>query len=236
VVRDRKPQVALTLVVVAGLGVGYGLFFTAEAPDELAVNDTQQLFTTGKVSDAGFGDPSGSWKIQSGSEAGYRVRDSFAREPSASDSVGTTRAVTGGLTVQAEGQEYTLKDIDIEVDLSKLENVSPRRENRLRTGGLDTDSYPWARFVGKGPISLPDAAAAGRTVELTLEGLLTIHEVTKQVSIPIAARIDGEHAQVVGSFTFPMAQFGIQPPDVANIVTTEPTGTMEFRLLFAKAG
>jgi hypothetical protein len=32
-----------------------------------------------------------------------------------------------------------------------------------------------------------------------------------------------------------MAQFGIQPPDVANIVTDEPTGTLEFRLLLSKA-
>jgi polyisoprenoid-binding protein YceI len=235
VVNDRKPPVALTLVVVAGLGVGYGLFFAPETPDELSISDTQQLFASREGSEGSLGDPSGRWKIESGSEAGYRVRESFAREPLGGDYVGRTRAVTGGFTVQGEGQEYTVKDIEIEVDLSKLESGSPRQDNTFRTGGLETDRYPWATFVGAGPILLPDLAAAGPTVELTLEGLLTIHDVTKHVSIPVQARLEGERAQVVGSFTFPMAQFGIQPPDVANIVTEEPTGTMEFRLLLSKA-
>lgn len=235
-VKGRQLPVALALVVVAGAGVTYGLFFTPETPDELSISNTQGLFSYGKEgSEPTLGDPSGRWDIQTGSEAGYRVREKLARLPAPSDAVGRTQAVTGGLTVQAEGQEYTVKDIEIRVDLSKLESDSPRRDNTLRTRGLETDRFPWANFVGEGPISLPDATAAGRTVKLTLEGLLTIHEVTRQVSIPIEARIEGEKAEVAGSFTFPMAEFGIQPPNIANIVTVEPTGTMEFRLLLTKA-
>lgn len=234
--KGPKLKVALTLVAVAGVGAAYGLYFTPQTPGELAIANTQGLFTTAEEGlGSKLGDPSGRWEVRPGSEAGYRVRTKLARLPASSDAVGRTDAVTGGLTVVGEGQDYTVNDIEIQVDLSKLESDSPRRDDALRTSGLETDRFPLARFVGKGPIALPEPTSAGRTVRMTLEGMLTIHEVTKQVSIPIEARLEGGRAEVAGSFTFPMAEFGIQPPDVANIVTVEPTGTMEFRLLLTKA-
>jgi polyisoprenoid-binding protein YceI len=230
----RGRQIAiLVLAGLAGLGLAYALFFTPDTPEELAISETPATEAAGR--EPSIGELTGRWEVISGSEAGYRVREKLARLPAPSDAVGRTEAITGGLTVESRGEDYAVKDVEVQVDVSKLESDSPRRDNALRTRGLETDRYPLARFVGQEALAIPQTAGRGETVRTTLEGLLTIHNVTKQVSIPIEARMNGDRAEVTGSFTFPMSEFDIEPPDVAGIVTVEPTGTMEFRLVLAKA-
>jgi hypothetical protein len=58
--------------------------------------------------------------------------------------------------------------------------------------------------------------------------------VAARVTIPVEAKVVGDEIEVVGSLTFPMADLAITPPDIANIVSVEPSGTMEFKLRFAK--
>lgn len=233
--RGRKLLLILAAVAVAGLGGAYALFFTPDTPEKLAINGSPESSAAAQAGVTEIGNAAGRWEVQPGSEAGYRVREKLARLPAPSDAVGRTDAVTGGLTVQGQGQDYSVTDIEIQVDVSKLQSDSPRRDDAIRTRGLETDSYPLANFVGRGPITLPASAARGEMVRLPLVGMLTIHGMTKQVSIPIEARLDGEQAEVAGSFTFPMSEFAMEPPKIANIVTVEPTATMEFRLLLAKA-
>jgi polyisoprenoid-binding protein YceI len=232
-VRGRNIAIVLVLASLAGLGVAYALFFTPATPEELAISESPG--TAAEGGESSIGDPTGTWEVVPGSEAGYRVREKLARLPAPSDAVGRTQAVTGGLTVEPRGEDYAVKDVEVQVDVSKLESDSPRRDNALRTRGLETDRYPLARFVGQQALAIPQTAGRGETVKTTLEGLLTIHNVTKQVSIPVEARLNGDRAEVAGSFTFPMSEFDIEPPNVAGIVTVEPTGTMEFRLVLAKA-
>ena len=231
--RGRKIAVVLVLAGLAGLGIAYALFFTPETPEELAISETPG--TEAEGDESSITEPTGAWEVVSGSEAGYRVREKLARLPAPSEAVGRTQAVTGGLTVEPRGEDYAVKDVEVQVDVSKLESDSPRRDNALRTRGLETDRYPLARFVGQQALVIPQTAGRGETVKATLEGLLTIHNVTKQVSIPVDARLNGDRAEVAGSFTFPMSEFDIEPPNIAGIVTVEPTGTMEFRLVLAKA-
>ena len=233
--RGRNSLLIVGVLAVAGAGAAYALFFTPETPEELAITDPPRSARQGQPAGAPLADPIGRWEVLSGSEAGYRMREKLARLPASSDAVGRTDAVTGGLTVEAEDQDYAVTDIRIEVDVSQLESDSPRRDNAIRTRGLESDRYPTATFVGSGPIVLPASAAQGETVRMPLEGMLTIHGVTKQVSIPIEARLNGDRAEVAGSFTFPMSEFEMRPPNIAGIVTVEPTATMEFRLLLAKA-
>ena len=63
---------------------------------------------------------------------------------------------------------------------------------------------------------------------------MTIHGVTKTVEIPIDARAAGDTIELVGSYEFPMADFGMEPPNVVGIVTVHDRATLEFRLVFTK--
>lgn len=225
----------IVVLGLAGAGITYSALFSPEPVDELAVSAASNTEMEPADVAATIADPSGRWIVQGGSQAGYRVREKLVNFGAPRDAVGRTDAVTGGLTVEAEGQDYTVEEIEILVDVSKLVSDDALRDEAMKTRGLQTDRFPTARFEAGGPISLPTRMASGKTLELTLEGRLTIREVTRHVSIPIEARLRDDRAEVVGSFTFPMLEFGIVPPHVVNVVTVEPTATMEFRLLLAKA-
>lgn len=229
----RRPAVLLVAGAAAVFLGTYLLFFTPDAPAPVALSSNPAAAGAGA---SVMADPTGRWSVQSGSQAGYRVREKLARLPAPSDAVGKTAAVTGTFTIEGAGGSYSLRDANLVADLTRLRSDSPRRDDALRTRGLQTDRFPTATFTSTGPLPLPPGAGSGSPVAFTLPGLLSIHGVTRQVSIPVKAQLNSDRVEVAGSLTFLMSQFEITPPSVANIVTVEPSATMEFRLLLAKTG
>ncbi|CAN5848278.1 hypothetical protein BH23ACT12_BH23ACT12_24280 [soil metagenome] len=223
----------LLLVSVAGVGASYLVFFTPDSPPPISLNHPEdQTQAAARFPDS---DPAGRWIIREGSETGYRVKEKLARLPAATDAVGRTTKLSGGFRVAGEDGRYSISAIDVEVDLTDLTSDSPRRDEALRERGLETDRFPTANFFSPGPMELPSDLRIGEPIEFLLDGALTIHGVTRQVSIPVRAQLRSDTLEVVGSLIMHMADFGIEPPSVANIVSVEPTGEMEFRLLLERA-
>jgi len=83
---------------------------------------------------------------------------------------------------------------------------------------------------------LPAEAAAGQTIHVSATGALTLHGVTKTVTIPIDARLNGSKIELVGSITFPFSQFGMTPPSIGGFVTVQDNATMEFQVVLAQLG
>lgn len=231
--RGKALAGAVVLFSAAGLGAAYLVFFTPESPAPVSLDAPgDQAPAAARIDET---DPTGRWVIRDGSQAGYRVREKLARLPAPSDAVGRSDQVTGGFSVFGSGGRHTITNLEVEVDMTALTSDSPRRDDTLRKRGLETDRFPTAHFQTPGPIALPANLGAGRSLGFVVDGSLTIHGVTRLVSIPVEAQLDGETLKVVGSLTMHMADFGIEPPNVANIVSVEPTGTMEFSLLLEKA-
>lgn len=134
------------------------------------------------------------------------------------------------------GGGFAASGARFEVDLTKLQSDEARRDNRIRTQGLESDRFPTATFVSTSPISVPADAVDGRPVRVSAEGDLTLHGVTKRVTIPIDGRLSNGRIELAGSHRFPMSDFAIQPPNVANFVTVESDATLEFRLVLEKEG
>jgi len=231
--KSKSLASTLILVSVAGMGAAYLVLFTPDARAPVSLTDPDE----GTHASTRFpvSNPAGRWGIREGSEAGYRVREKLARLPAASDAVGRTPGLIGGFTVSGSDGSYSISGIAVEVDMSRLTSDSPRRDETLRSRGLETERFPTASFRSMGPMELPDNLGSGEPIEFLLDGALTIHGVTRQVSIPVRARLDSETLEVVGSLIMHMADFGIEAPNVANVVSVEPTGTMEFKLLLEKA-
>ena len=221
--RPLRLIVILAVVAIAALGAIYLLFFTSESPDEFELSDAT---TDEQTLDRGGID--GTWMVAEGSEAGYRVREQLARLPAQSDAVGRTPDVTG--TVVIDGTSVTAASF--EVDLTTLTSDEERRDNRIRTDGLETDTFPTATFELTSPIDL--GATPDESVRVTADGELTIHGVTKPVSIPIEAALRGDRVELVGALTFPMADFDIDPPNIGGFVTVEDDATMEFKIVLEK--
>ena len=233
-----RPSIIAALVVVplAALAIVYLVFFTDDSPDEFSLSDppaggSTQTTTAGATSPAALG---GTWNVAPGSAAGYRVLEKLADLPAQSDAVGRTESVTGSVTVRTSGSQLVADAVDVEVDVSSLKSDENRRDNRIRTSGLETDEFPTATFTSTEPVMLPAGTEAGQAVTTAVTGDLTLHGVTKRVTIPLEVRLIGGQGEVVGSLKFPFSDFGMSPPNVGGFVTVDPDATLEFKLLLTR--
>ncbi len=222
---DAPPPVSLDDAVAA-------VATTGAAGDDVtttaAVPDTTGAPADPASSDEGF---SGSWGIVAEpSFVGYRVGEELA-------GIGTTEAA--GRTSEVFGELIldgtTITVVDVEADLRGLESDSSTRDGALRSRGLETDTFPSARFSLTEPIEIEEPAV-GETITATAVGDLTLHGVTNQVSIPIEGTlVDDETIVVVGSLVIALADYDIEPPTGMRVLSIEDTGTIEMQLAFSRS-
>jgi polyisoprenoid-binding protein YceI len=70
-------------------------------------------------------------------------------------------------------------------------------------------------------------------VKVPAQGRLTLHGVTKPVTVQLEARYDGSGIEVAGTAPVVLADFGINAPDTP-VVSVEDHGSFELHLLFVR--
>ena len=218
----------IAVVAVGGAALWY-FALRSDAPERFTIEPT----TPSSGSPSTTTPLTGSWTVGRSadgkpSEAGYRVSERFASGALDVDAVGRTTDVTGTMT--ATGTAVTAADITVNV--ATLKSDRSQRDNKLRTTGLETDRFPTATFTLTQPIEL---GAATGIVKTTATGTLTLHGVTKPVTIPIEATRTGEVITVVGAAPIVMADYGITPPSIAGFVSVADNGTLEMQVFFVRA-
>ncbi len=120
-------------------------------------------------------------------------------------------------------------------DLTTLKSDEDRRDNRMRTDGLQTDQFPQATFALTAPIDLGATPTAGEPIDASATGDLTLHGTTKAVTVNLQTQLNADGTiTVVGQIPILFADYGITRPDVAGFVTTEDNGLIELRLELTK--
>jgi polyisoprenoid-binding protein YceI len=167
----------------------------------------------------------GSFSDFSSSFVGYRVAENLANVGSAT-AVGRTPKVDGSLTLQGT----TITAAKITADLTALQSDKPMRDGQLSHQGLETSQFPTGTFELATPIQLPSQPADGATWNVTAQGELTLHGVTKDVSIPLQAKLSGGVVTVVGSLEIVFADYGMTPPQSMMVLSVADHGTLELQL------
>ena len=129
------------LAGAAAIAVVYLFVFPTASPAPLTLSSpsSSAAATSGAATAL-----SGSWKIASGSKAGYRVREQLGGLPALSDAVGRTGAIKGSLTLSGTSGALTVTAASFDVDVSTLTSDDGRRDNRIRFIGLESDQFPSA--------------------------------------------------------------------------------------------
>jgi polyisoprenoid-binding protein YceI len=223
------------LLGAVGVGVLYFAVFAGSSPQKLALSSPTPSSSASTTSSASTA-VAGTWSVASGSQAGYRVREQLASLPAPSDAVGRTSAVTGTLTLTQTASGYSVTAAAFSVKVSTLTSDRAQRDQRIHQQGLESDRYPTATFQLSSPITLPAGAATGQPIHVPATGALTIHGVTKTVTIPIDGLLSGSQIQLVGSISFPFSEFGMTPPSIGGFVSVQNTATMEFKLVLTRQG
>ena len=231
----RSPRVILVAVIglLAAFGLAYFVLFNDDSPPELSLETTKGAT---EAPAPPSGELAGTWAVGDGSIAGYRVREKLAALPAPSDAVGRTGAITGQFVLTRDGGAYQVGKADFTVEVSQLKSTpaEDRRDNKMRTIGLETDKFPQATFALTSPINIPADAADGKAVTVQSEGNLTLHGVTKKVAIPLEVQRDGAQIKIVGNYEFGWADFDMTPPSVGSFVTVTGTPKLEFSLVMSK--
>ena len=178
----------------------------------------------------------GTWDVSQGVGEGsfvqYRVHEKFVDGLVDNEATGTSTDVTG--TMKIAGTEVS--DIEVTANLAALKSDSGFRDGALKSRGLETDKFPSASFVATNSITLPSAPVKGENITVSVTGDLTLHGVTKEVTIGLEGRWDGETIQVIGELPILFSDYGITAPTAQIVASVDDNGFMELQLVFTKAG
>jgi polyisoprenoid-binding protein YceI len=235
---QRSVKIALIAVVVVIIGGAFGFWYFVlrdTAAPEASLEALQQADENGGTSStvgSEVENPDGTWTLVSGDNifVGYRIEELFGGETVKKTATGRTPAVTGSLTVQ--GNQITA--VEITADMQQLKSDESRRDNSQKGGGLETDSFPTATFALTEPITLPSTPTEGTSADVEATGDLTLHGVTKQVTISLQTSLDNGRIIVAGSAPIVLADYSIDPPS-SGFVDVDENGTLEVQLAFVKA-
>jgi polyisoprenoid-binding protein YceI len=221
----------IAVLAVAGAAV-YWFVLRDDAPPPAALPAASPAGTPASPNGT-RGSPAGTWMVRDGPGvfAGYRIHELFGGDSLSRTAVGRTPAVTGSLTVAGS----TVSAASVRADLTQLQSDQARRDNYIRSHAIESATYPDAAFRLTQPIVLPGPPVAGRPLSVVAHGTLTLHGVTRLVSVPLQVRWDGETISVAGGAEITLADYGIGAPDIAGLVSVSPAGVFEVQLTFVAA-
>ena len=174
----------------------------------------------------------GGWKVVAGADTfvGYRVDEVFAAGAVNKTAVGRTPGVTGSIIVAGA----TISEATFEADMTALKSDETRRDSQIKVRGIESTKFPKATFVLSAPIDLGGAPKIGAELPVKATGNLTLHGVTKNITLDLKARWTGDRIDVAGKTDILMADYAIEPPTVPAIVTVENRGVLELQLAFTR--
>jgi polyisoprenoid-binding protein YceI len=237
---------AVVALVVAGGAVWY-FVFRDDAPAEVSIDratssldrgDSSTTATSSGNASSGAG-LNGTWTVDqsigsfsdfTSSFAGFRVEEQLVGI-GAKTAVGRTPDVTGSITLDGS----TVPKASFEVDMSTLTTDDGRRDNAIRTQAIETARFPKATFELTQPIDIGSVPADGQQIEVEATGDLTLHGVTKSVTIPLQAQRKGDVIVVVGQLAIPFSDYSISQPSAASVLSVEDKGIIELQLFLTRA-
>jgi polyisoprenoid-binding protein YceI len=215
---------------LAAVVLGAGAVFGAATLLNRAPAET--TLSSAVASVAPLSDLVGTWTVVADgrSFAGYRVKEELANV-GATTAVGRTTNLTGEMTF--DGAAIT--GVEVVADLTTLTSDNSFRDNQLRRQALETNQYPTATFRLTQPIALPAIPDEGVPLRATAQGDLTLHGVTRPVTVALEGQRVGDLVVVVGSLEVRFADFNIAQPASMAVLSIEDRGTMELQLVFAQS-
>ena len=135
--------------------------------------------------------------------------------------VGTTNQVAGEVAVDLNDLSQTQVGI-IQINARTLATDNNFRNRAIQNEILDTGAYELITFAPTAITGLPASAAVGETVNFTIEGNLTIRDITNRVTFAVQATAVSL-TQITGtaSTIIPRDAYGLTIPSVPNVANVE---------------
>jgi polyisoprenoid-binding protein YceI len=112
------------------------------------------------------------------------------------------------------------------------EDVPKVQQAMLGPKCLDVTRFPTIRFVSTAIAAKP---ASGGHSQLEIRGTLTLHGVTRELTVPVRLDVAGDRLTAVGRTTIRQTDFRIAPISVAGVVKVENELALEWTLVGRRA-
>ncbi len=134
--------------------------------------------------------------------------------------VGTTNGVTGDFYIRTTPSPLVAQ-VHLTIDLTKLTTDSAQRDRFVQSNYLQTDQFPTAEFASTCVDGLPTTVSDGQSLSFNLVGNLTLHGKVNQETFAVTGKVTGTSITGTATTAIFMTDFGIQPPDLANIAISD---------------
>jgi polyisoprenoid-binding protein YceI len=131
------------------------------------------------------------------------------------EAVGRTDVVTGVIRPPTS--------LEVTVDLQSFESDQARRDRRVREMFAGA---PTATFTTES-LDLPAEVERDQIVPLTVEGSMTVNDVTRDLSWTAEARVVEGAIEIVAETDIVLTDYGVTPPTIGGIVEVEDAAHLE---------
>lgn len=219
----KKRNILLAVIGIVIIIIVAGVLYTSRFAS--AVTQTQTHVAPGAVTVTEKTVPSTGLQtfaiVPAQTTASYSVYENliFQNKPN-NDAIGTTHSVQGTFKIRT-GTSPLVASMNITIDLSTLQSDAQRRDDYIKHNSLQTDTYPNATFISVSTQGLPSSYTDGQTVHFQLTGNLTMHGKTNKEVFDVQGKVAGNTITGTATSTIYMTDFGIQPPNLANIAISQ---------------
>jgi polyisoprenoid-binding protein YceI len=142
---------------------------------------------------------------------------------------GTTRDVSGTVTIRERGESGYTAEVEAKVDARTIKTGSSLRDGQMRSARfLNTEEFPFITFRGTVSAENPP----GPQFKGTLRGWLTIRDVTRDVQVPLEIAVESGAFTARGEGVVRMTDFSIPIPRFLIFVAEDPvTVKLQIRLI-----
>ena len=144
-------------------------------------------------------------------------------------------AIAGTITVDAD--DPARSEVRVTIDASALKitgkgesanDVPKVQETMAGAQVLDVQRYPTITFART---QITVTSHTGLTLEAMLTGQLTLHNVTRSITVPVTVRMDTNILTATGRFAVKQTDHGIKPVSIGGVVSVKDTVNVSFTIV-----
>lgn len=142
--------------------------------------------------------------------------------------VGSFRITTGAVAGDP-GDVGRSGRVTLVIDAASYETNSDSRDRAVKADALEVEKFPQITFEST---RVSDARKLDEgSAELQIVGRLTLHGVTREITVPVAAKLTGGRLIADGRYLLALADYGIPRLSLMGIMKIGDTATIEFHVV-----
>jgi polyisoprenoid-binding protein YceI len=144
-------------------------------------------------------------------------------------------AIAGTITVDADDPARSAVRVTIDASALKItgkgespNDVPKVQETMAGAQVLDVQRYPAITFAST---QVTVTSHTALTLEARLTGQLTLHNVTRSITVPVTVRMDTNTLTATGRFSVKQTDHGIKPVSIGGVVSVKDTVNVSFTIV-----